>query len=126
MNRLSHFRTWLNQVIDVRRKAVAYLMFVLFMLSVGFQYQTNALSNARVHDVETSQHETCVNRVKTRDDVRAVLFSIVDLTDLFDPDTITPKGQAFIDNYQATRTALIEAKYPALDAADCDSPQKGA
>lgn len=70
----------------------------------------------RAYDAQLSQYTSCVTKVGTRLDIRSVLFSMVDLSDLF-------PGNTSAEQYTSTRQALIDAKYPALDVATACGPQ---
>lgn len=103
--RRKRFKTWMNAIIDVKRKALAYTLFVLVLLTVAFQVQTTQLNDARVRDA-------CTTRINTRDDLRDVLLQVVDISD------VLPDNEA-AEFYTLNRTQYINVKYPAITRSDC-------
>lgn len=101
---INRLKTWWNKQIVARVKHVALSVFILVLLFASFQYQVSAQSAAR-------EHAVCVSRVEGRDDLRAVLFYVVDLSD------VIPNGKAA--SYTANRVDYINRAYPSLDSADC-------
>lgn len=112
-------REWWNRVVPLRVKYLVITSVCVLILVGAFQYQTSRLASDRAADLKANQTTQCVSRVDSRNDLRDILFRIVDLSDLFDPATITPQGQAFVDNYKNNRIVYINDKYPALDGAHC-------
>lgn len=70
--------------------------------------QDSASAAQRGFDAQQSQYDACVTKVHTRADIRAVLFAMVDLSDVF-------PGSALAGQYTTTRVALINQRYPMLD-----------
>lgn len=99
-------RDWMEKVIDVKVKAVLLTGFLATFTVVAFQYQVSAINADRFAD-------GCEAKVNARDDLRDVLFHVVDLSDVLPG---SEAAQAFTLN----RIEYINEKYPALDAAvDC-------
>lgn len=80
----------------------------IFLPLAGLYYQTNAQAAAATHALDCT-------RARNRDDVRTVLFQIVDIRSLFDDPTIP-------ELYRTSRVAIIEAALPRLDIPDCPAP----
>lgn len=105
VRRWEHSKTWMNFVVVVKRKALVLTFVVLGIVGAAFQYQTSSLSAlADCHQKQT--------RVEGRDDLRAVLFYAVDLSDVLPNDS----GAQL---YTMNRTAFINDKYPALAPVEC-------
>jgi hypothetical protein len=103
---ISRVRSWLNQIVVVKRWALAITLAVMVMLVGAFYYQTQAIQR-------NQRQAECVARVEVRDDLRSVLFKVVDLSDL-----TTSHGAV---QYQKNRVDYINAKYPALPIASCEN-----
>jgi hypothetical protein len=101
---ISRIRSWLSQIVVVKRWALAITLAVMVLLVGAFYYQTQAIQH-------NQRQAECVARVEVRDDLRAVLFKVVDLSDL-----TTSHGAV---QYQKNRVDYINAKYPAIPISQC-------
>ncbi len=99
-NMWRRFRLWMEKVIDVKVKAVLLTGALATFTVVAFQYQVSSLSKDRFESV-------CDTRVLAREDLRAVLLYVVDLSDMFPDDHIA-------EEYTASRVSYIEERYPSL------------
>lgn len=102
---ISCVRTWLSQIVVVKRWALAITLAVMVLLVGAFYYQTQAIQR-------NQRQAECIARVQVRDDLRSVLFKVVDLSDL-----TTSVGAK---KYQENRVNYINEKYPALPIQSCD------
>lgn len=100
-------RWWRAEPSLYRWKLGVTAIFILLPL-VGLYHQTAAQAAAAAHNLDCT-------RARNRDDVRAVLFQIVDVRSLFADDAIA-------DLYRTSRVAIIEAALPHLDIPDCPAP----
>lgn len=94
------FRLWTEKVIDVKVKAILLTGVLATFTVVAFQYQVSALSAERFASV-------CDAKIQAREDLRSILFYVVDLSDVF-PD------EPLADRYTESRVDYIEQKYPSL------------
>lgn len=67
-------RDWMEKVIDVKVKAVLLTGFLATFTVVAFQYQVSAINE--------KYPAVCEAKVNARDDLRDVLFNVVDLSDV--------------------------------------------
>jgi len=127
---MTRIRSWWNAILILRVKHAATNVAVIVLLVVGFQVQNARLNAADIknnkanidaieasialHHYEDDVHaySDCTHRVSGRNDLRIVLFSMVDLATVF-PDSPT----AIL--YTQHQKALIESAYPPLDKSDC-------
>jgi hypothetical protein len=107
---ISRVRSWLNQIVVVKRWALAITLAVMVMLVGAFYYQTQAIQH-------NQRQAECVARVEVRDDLRSVLFKVVDLSDLFTAGGKKPS--AGVIAYTRNRVDFINEKYPALPISKC-------
>ncbi len=106
-------REWWNRIVPLRIKYLVTVAACVVVLVAAFQWQTSKLSEIRQADFKRSQTTQCYSRVESRDDLRAILFYVVDLTD------IIPDSEA-ATLYTLNRTTFINHNYPALSDATCD------
>lgn len=119
---LSRVRVWLDREVTGKVKHVlgmgAFLAFAF--AAVVYQVQTLAdssrESDARAASesrdaIRLAAYESCVLAIQGRNDLRVVLVSIIDLTDLF-PDSLVAA------QVSQSRIELIDTVYPAVSIDD--------
>lgn len=109
-NRLSR---WWQKIVIVRVKALVYLTTVLIVLVSSFQIQNYQINAQRIQDVADRQDQLCDTRIRTRKDLREVLFRVVDLSDVL-------PGERAAEAYTKNRIDFINNKYPEITVKDCD------
>lgn len=93
----SDLRKWWNTVVDVKVKTIVATVMMATFVIMGFQYQVNHITEARLDDL-------CEIRIETREELTKVLYAIVDIEDLgLDP--------VFTDSYTTSRTDTIDRLY---------------
>jgi hypothetical protein len=107
------FKAFWNRVVPLRIKYLIITAACTLILVVSFQVQTTRLADARSADLKDNQTQQCYARVNSRDDLRSILFYVVDLND------VLPDDQG-ADLYTRNRTTFIDHNYPALSKAQCD------
>lgn len=104
---MQRIREWGNRTVKVKWVVPAYGILALVILlggsAIASQNSADLEQNARGDAV--TAYTDCVRRVETRDDLRGVLFAILNLADE--------------DEGVMRVTAVINEKYPALSMDDC-------
>lgn len=97
----SDLRAWWNKKIALRIKGIVYTMFVTGILIVGGQYQI-------AHANQVNLDRVCETRATGREDLRKVLYSIVDLSNLFPDGEPTDGAKAYTESRVLIIDTLID------------------
>lgn len=102
-------RRWFLQQPIVLNRAKVFVAIAAGVFTIAsFNHQVSAQADVAVHN-------QCLARVDGRNDLRASLLFIVDLSDLIPGGVANPK----VIEYTTTRTHFINASFPALNPDDC-------